>query len=93
MKIPKQLKILCYDYKVLLRDRSNEDGISNTGTHYEYALKIWIDKEAPRQQQEQTLIHEIVEALNSINNLKFEHQQIEILAVGFYQVLRDNKLI
>lgn len=40
--------------------------------------------------QASVLLHEIIEALNSIMRLNMKHRQIEMLEVGLVQVARDN---
>ncbi len=44
----------------------------------------------PQSQQESTLLHEIIEALDFNLELKLEYNQISQLKVGLYQVLKDN---
>ena len=93
MKIPKKLKIGGFIYNISIKKRMDDDGISNIGTHYQYRQKIWLDKDCHPQQQEETLIHEIIEAINSANEIKLEHSQISVLANQLYQVLKDNNLL
>ena len=54
---------------------------------------IYLEKEAPKDLQESTLIHEIIEAINWELELNLEHNKITALESGLYQVLKDNKLI
>jgi len=93
MKIPKTIKIGGLDYEVIVKDRSKEDGITNAGTHYQYEQKIWIDNKCHQQQQEETLIHEIIEAINTANEVGLEHNQVSVLSNQLYQVLKDNSLL
>ena len=93
MEIPKKLKIGGFVYDVIIDKRMEDSGVNSTGTHYQYKQKIWIDEECHFQQQEETLIHEIIEAINSANELKMEHNQIAMLSNQLYQVLKDNNLL
>ena len=93
MKMPQKLKIGGHIYKIVYRDRLNNDGTENLGTHDAKNLTIWIDKTLSQSQQEATLIHEIIEAINYGNQLKLTHEQISTLEHNFYQVLKDNFLL
>jgi len=87
---PTKIKIGGFDYEIIYKDRFNEDGISDIGTSSTYNQKIWIDNQAHIQQQEETLIHEIIEAINSNNDLELKHKDITVLAGCLFQVLNDN---
>lgn len=54
--------------------------------------KISIDASLPQSKKEETLLHEIMEALNNCYELELEHEKITILGFALYQVLKDNKL-
>jgi len=54
--------------------------------------KITIDESLPQDKKEETLIHEILEALNGYYALNLEHDKISVLGFGLYQVLKENKL-
>jgi hypothetical protein len=93
MKIPKKLKIGGHIYTVKHRDRFREDGVEKTGSCLSVHTTLWIDNNPSKSQQESTLIHEILEALNNENELNLTHQQISTLECGLYQVLKDNRLL
>lgn len=94
MKIPKQLKVGGHKYKIVLRnDRLKNDGTTEAGGYSSFFNKIWIDISAPQDIQEETLFHEILEAINIKNDLELNHNQISTISEDFYQVLKDNKLI
>lgn len=57
------------------------------------ALEIHIDSTIPQQNQETTLLHEILEQINYRYELGLEHQQITILESALYQVIQDNPAI
>lgn len=54
--------------------------------------KIIIDESLPQDKKEETLLHEIIEALNGYYSLNLEHDVITTLGFGLHQVLKDNKL-
>ncbi len=51
---------------------------------------IKIDKSKPKEHQESTLIHEILEFINSLYELELEHYKITCLETALYQVIKDN---
>ena len=102
MKIPQTIKILGLNYLVVVTDDfanvvkphlAEEDKDKEFfGYFVSDCLTIFIDGKAPRQMQESTLIHEIIEVLNSHLCMNIEHDNIERLECGLYQVLTENNL-
>jgi hypothetical protein len=95
MKIPNSIKIGAYTYKILkINDRQSKDGSPNPATINTRKQIIWIDAYQHQEQQESSLIHEILEVLDYQFQLKLDHDnQLSVLEAGIYQVLKDNKLI
>ena len=92
MNIPSKIKILGHIYEVILRDRETEDGGErNPGTCDNKFCRIWIDNTWAESQQEETLLHEICEAINFILDLELDHKQLTSIAASFYQVFKDNQ--
>ena len=93
--IPLRLKILGYDYEVIIEPNRNRDhGIPQSGSCNPYYQKIWIDgDDRPSDGMPSTLLHEILEAINDHLSLKLEHNVIASLESALYQVLKDNKLV
>ncbi len=54
--------------------------------------KITIDSGIKPDKQEETLIHEIVEAINSSYAIGLEHDKLTVLAYALHQVLKDNDI-
>jgi len=54
------------------------------------ALWIEVDSNLPKQNQESTIIHEILEQINYRYNIGLEHHQICLLETSIYQVIKDN---
>ena len=92
MKIPKTLKIGGINYLVVV-EPIKMHGASNCGSCNNAVAVITINSEDNNQIQETTLIHEIIEAINSINDLQLSHQTISTLETNLFQVLRDNDLL
>lgn len=101
MKIPKTVKILGQDWKVrLVKDIAAATKKLNKDSKFKkdecaglflasYSI-IFIDNTITKQQQEVTLIHEIIEVLNSELALRLKHVDIERLETGLYQVITEN---
>lgn len=91
MKIPSNLKIGGFQWNVkevqnLMSDRER------LGEMAPRTQEISIEKGSSKQQKEETLLHEIIEVLNWMYNIKLEHYQIELLGVSLHQVLKDNEI-
>ena len=93
MKIPKKIKIGGFDYDIILDNLLRKAGNEYPGTHSQWEQKIFISNDQHQQQQEESLIHEIIEAINRGNDLKMEHPTISTLSYALYQVLKDNNLL
>lgn len=92
MQIPNKLKIGPHTYKVIFRDLDKDEARANSGYCRLVDNEIYINSNMARSQQESTMIHEAIEAINFIHELKLEHEQITALETAFYQLLVDNKL-
>lgn len=92
MKIPKQIKIGSHYYKVLLKNISDKESSNYSGYCKPTDNIIVVNDTLPKSQQDSTLLHEIIEAINFAYELKLEHSQIMTLETSLYQVLHDNKL-
>lgn len=86
MKMPKVLKIGGHYVAVRLVEKTAN---GNCGEWDPMKNLIEINKTMPTSQQEETLIHEFLHALN----VSMEEEKIEFLAQGIYQILLDNKLV
>ena len=92
IKIPKKLKILGYDFEIILKDLLRDSASNKNGSAFLEEQKIWIDNNQNEEQQKSTFLHEIIEVINMANDLKFTHQQICVLETSLYQILKDNFL-
>jgi len=87
MDIKNRLKIGGHEYTVEFTEAENmDDSCGETDRHKN---RIRICETDPRSQQEETVLHEILHALNS----GLKEEVIDGLAVGLYQVLKDNDML
>lgn len=98
MKIPKQVKVAGYTYKVKYykilpyKDANEEMGHCDNNN-----LEIRIathdpgtNQKLPRQFLEQTFLHELLHAIdNAYNANKLEEEQVVRLSEGLYQVIKE----
>jgi hypothetical protein len=82
----KKFKIGGHIYSIELVD--GEDITKDCGECNKARNVIKIRKDIPQTQIEETLLHEIIHALNG----GLDEVTVDGLATGLYQVLKDNKL-
>lgn len=91
MSIPEEIKILGHTYKVTLVD-GYVTREANTGRCNSYLNEIHIAGEVVSSNQNEILLHEILEALDYRLELDINHPRIAVLSEALYQVLKDNNL-
>jgi hypothetical protein len=91
MKIPRKVKIAGQTYAVK-SDRAVGD-FGYLGRISFQTLEIQIDGSVVTERQEQTFLHEILEAINKEYDVDLTHHQIEQLEGALYQVVKDNPTI
>lgn len=91
-KIPDKINILGRQFTISVRNRDH-DGTGELASARYATQEIWIDSEAHIQVQEESLIHEIIEMLNTMCELNLQHEKISVLGTTLHQVLIDNKLL
>lgn len=82
------MNILGYDYEVDIA--SKEEDIGSMGRMHGQSLVIQIANDLVIQQQQSTLIHEIIEVINFHLQLRLRHDVISALETGLYQTLVSN---
>ncbi len=55
-------------------------------------IKIARDEELSEETRKETLLHEIIEAINSMHEYNLEHRTITSLSRNLFQVLKDNNI-
>jgi hypothetical protein len=89
LQIPEKVKIGGHIYDCKLgSDIARDDNA--LGRSCGNAQCMWIDNTVPHENQESTLLHEIIEQINYRYELGLEHKQISILEAALYQVIKDN---
>lgn len=91
MVIPEKIKIGGKLYSVLIANLNKEIGNKEYGGQtslFKHWIKIQCDM--PESQKKETLLHEIIEIINGMNDLGLNHTQISILSNYIYQVYIDN---
>lgn len=99
MKIPKTVKILGLNWKVIESKAIAEHNNLFGATHNRREI-IYIDPDTSDQRKEETFIHEITHALFSNMGLSerfrkenLEEEIVTTISSGLYQVLKDNNLL
>ena len=91
LKIPDRIKIGPYNVEVEVVDHIVTDR-EHGGEYSPRELKISLDRSLEKRHGE-IFIHEVIEAINDIYNLSIDHDDMMVLGVTLYQVMKENKLI
>ena len=90
MKKLKKINICGVDYDIeYVEDRMTKHGVGTSASESTWATKIWVDTTQSEESMGYSLIHEVVEAINSLNNMELNHQQISTLGVSLYGVFKQ----
>ena len=88
--IPDKVKIggliINVAYSKTVADRENYGEISFVNQ------TITIDSDTTPDKQEDTFVHEILEAINHYYAIRLEHDKLTVLGRVLYQVLKDNDI-
>lgn len=94
MALPKKIKILGYDYDIQLVDSSEEiivGGHTCFGSCNYINQVIFIAKDQAYQQQVQTLLHEIIHAIDFITSgnegTQLKEKQVDLIATGLASII------
>lgn len=66
------------------------DGLADSGSTDFNNNKILINKNLSESNKHSTIIHEIIESINSVYDLNLPHTTIQTLEAAIYQVIKDN---
>jgi hypothetical protein len=86
--IPSKVAIGPYDIKIVYKDNLILERQS-FGEWHPKTGEIWIDPAQGHIEKWETLIHECVEATNSIFNLETDHHNMTVIATGLTQALKS----
>jgi len=96
MRIPETIKIGGKDFKIEYDPAViTDEGYACRGRSraaMQLIQLIQLNPSFPQQTIDCTLLHEILEALNTNSEIGLEHKQISQLEECLYQILKDNKL-
>ena len=96
MTLPKSVRICGIDHKITLMKHCNPDNLKQVGvcmylqseiklsTHWEDGQKLSDDYLL------NTLLHEVLHAIESRFDMEFKEKQIELLSNGLFAFLKDN---
>ena len=92
MKVPKKVKIGCYDFTVNWEDKPIQDndlccGIMSLNNH-----SITLSSSMLADKIPETFLHEIIHAIDDMYNLELGENRVNVLGIQLYQVIKDNKL-
>lgn len=91
MKIPEKIKLGGFNITVK-KERHLIIERNELGNYRPRIQQITIDEDNTDQQQEETLIHEILEAITCHYDVDIEHHKLSVIATVLHQVLKDNDL-
>lgn len=89
--LPEKIKICGFDISVKMTKNIMTDRCSR-GEWHPRIQEIHIDPDHTEQQEQETFLHEVVESINDIYDLKLEHHIISLLGTSLHQFLRDNDI-
>lgn len=90
MTLPDKVRIGPYDIKVEVVENLAVDR-EHGGEYSPRELEISLDSSL-RKRHGEILMHEIIEAINDIYNLSIKHEDMMVLGVVLYQVLKENEI-
>jgi len=95
MKIPEKVKVAGHEYKIVFDDKYLSDNdLLGEISHKRLIISICESQKGVKLSQsviEENLLHEILHAIDcNYNNHSLNEQDITNMAVGLYQVLKDN---
>lgn len=92
MKIPERVKIGGLHMDVVF-DEHLAAADERFGECDHMRGRITLDNTQPQDHKELTFFHEVIEKINTENEMGLEHRQITNLSNALYQVLVDNNLL
>lgn len=90
MIIPEKVKILHLDYDVSLADNIHDRGGDLLGQVDFLCQKIRLNAGASEEQKRETLLHEIIHAMDEKFRIGLKERQVEQLGVAIYNLVKDN---
>jgi hypothetical protein len=91
--LPTTLNIQGKTFAVRYKDNVMLNDQECCGLEATFEQYIEISTKYPIECQQSTLLHEIIEVINDLNELGLKHRQISALETGLWQVLKENGLL
>lgn len=84
MQLPSRLKVLGHYFDI------SQCELEFLGTFCLGKSQIRIDQNLKDDLKLSTLVHEAVHSISKLQQIKMTEQQVDIIAMGMYNILRDN---
>ena len=91
MEIPDKIKVGAYYFKVYF-EKNLSRSRDRFGEFRPSPQEIALDPDCTEDLQGETLLHEVVEALNWMYDMQLNHHIIALLGTGLHQILKENDL-
>jgi hypothetical protein len=88
VKIPKNLDVLGKDYSI--KEVTEKELPKETGECYYWLQCILLDKNLRKDSSLETLLHEVIHAVDGELGLGLKEGQVRLLSQGLYSVLKHN---
>lgn len=92
MKLPKKVKILGYEFRVLITDDPELLPPGEAGMADVHAGVIAVRKTATEQDRTSTFLHEVDEVVLTMLARDYDHSEFELFCSARFAVYRDNGL-
>lgn len=90
MKRPVKAKVIGHLYKIHFVPGTHQRLQGDMGACEYDELGMYINDAQPLQNEQRTVFHECLEALNEHMKIKLRHDQIEQLEIGVMQLIQEN---
>lgn len=94
MKIPSEVKVGPYTYKVSIVDIVDKNNPGYIGTvQHDYDKEIRLCNDLDRDKMESVFLHELIHCIDSIFRIGLTEDQVNQLEAGLYMVLKQNNFL
>jgi hypothetical protein len=90
MKIPSSVDVMGQEFSVKKRKENKRSDC--IGICYAHKNRIEIDRNLHPDKAGETFLHEVIHAIEQNMNLRMTENQVNNLALGLYQFLKNNKI-
>lgn len=88
MANPPVVRVLGKDYQIEWGATDLGEGVM--GDHSQSELKIRVRGGMPHDEERETLLHELIHAVDEQLGIRMTEKRVRMLSVGVYALLRDN---